>query len=250
MPKSTNKPTASQNRKAREREMRMELILENAKEILLKKGIQNLNMDELAEQIEYSKGILYQHFSSKEDIVLAVAADAMRVRAELFEKAIGFQGTTREKMRAISFACGHFALQYPSYYELETTIRSNSFWDRASEARQDAHKMQLGRCFKACATVVRLAVEAGDLPAYPRHCESPELVTTSLAAITLGSGIICNLRDIAFYAQSTDRVRMMRSHQELMLDGLGWLPAGRELDLDAIDKRIRVECFPDANWLK
>src|SRR5690349_454525 len=51
-------PTMSviQARKERERAAREELILNQAQHMLLKDGFQNLNLDVLAESVEYSKG--------------------------------------------------------------------------------------------------------------------------------------------------------------------------------------------------
>src|SRR6516225_5463962 len=59
-----------QARKERERAAREELILDHAQRMLLRDGFQNLNLDELAEAVEYSKGTLYLHFKTKEDIAL------------------------------------------------------------------------------------------------------------------------------------------------------------------------------------
>src|SRR5262249_1429240 len=87
-----------QTRKERDRAAREELILDHAQKILLRDGFQNLNLDELAEAVEYSKGTLYLHFKTKEDIALAVVTRAQKERADLFERALGFQGRSRERV--------------------------------------------------------------------------------------------------------------------------------------------------------
>src|SRR5215471_2763453 len=105
-----------QARKERERATREELILDHAQRMLLQDGFQNLNLDDLAEAVEYSKGTLYLHFKTKEDIALAVVTRAQKERANFFERALQFQGRSREKARAIGFACCHFANVYPDYF--------------------------------------------------------------------------------------------------------------------------------------
>src|SRR5690349_21328579 len=106
-------------RKERERAAREELILDHAQRILLRDGFQNLNLDALAECIEYSKGTLYLHFKTKEDIALAVVTRALKERADLFERAVQFHGRSRERVRAIGFACCHLAKVYPHYYNVD-----------------------------------------------------------------------------------------------------------------------------------
>src|SRR3974377_1429166 len=93
-----------QARKERERAAREELILDHAQRILLRDGFQNLILDELAQAIEYSKGTLYLHFKTKEDIALAVVTRALKERADFFERALSFQGRSRERIRTVGFA--------------------------------------------------------------------------------------------------------------------------------------------------
>src|SRR5229473_2976171 len=90
-----------QARKERERAAREELILDHAQRMLLKDGFQNLNLDELAEAVEYSKGTLYLHFKTKEDIALAVVTRVLKERADFFERAAQFKGRSRERVGAI-----------------------------------------------------------------------------------------------------------------------------------------------------
>src|SRR5215468_3571804 len=94
-----------QARKERERAAREELILDHAQKMLLKDGFQNLNLDNLAEAVEYSKGTLYLHFKTKEDLALAVVTRAQKERADFFERALKFHGKTREQISAVGFAC-------------------------------------------------------------------------------------------------------------------------------------------------
>src|SRR5258707_11868569 len=92
-------------RKERERAAREELMIDHATRLLLKDGYQNLNLDVLAQAIEYSKGTIYLHFSTKEDLALAVSTRVLKERADLFERAAPFQGRTRGRVRAIGFGC-------------------------------------------------------------------------------------------------------------------------------------------------
>src|SRR6476661_1529318 len=152
-----------QARKERERAAREELILDHAQRMLLENGFQNLNLDELAEAVEYSKGTLYLHFKTKEDIALAVVTRAQKERADFFERAAQFDGRSRERVRAIGFACCHFANVYPDYYNVEMMLKSLSFWEKADEHRQHQYAMQGSRCFRVLHRLVTDGLHEGDL---------------------------------------------------------------------------------------
>ena len=121
------------SRKERERAARENLIVELAAGLLARDGFQNLNLDELAAAAEYSKGTLYLHFKTKEDLVLAVSTRALKHRADLLERAAAFSGATRERARAMAFACCQFMVTHPEFFALELVLQSRSFWGRASE---------------------------------------------------------------------------------------------------------------------
>ncbi len=63
-------------RKEREKEERKRLILEQAKYLILERGIPSLSMQDIADAAELSKATLYLYFQSKEAILAAILADS------------------------------------------------------------------------------------------------------------------------------------------------------------------------------
>lgn len=59
-------------RRLREREARIELILDSASEVFAVRGLQEATMEEIAEKAELGKGTLYYYFPSKEAILCAL----------------------------------------------------------------------------------------------------------------------------------------------------------------------------------
>ncbi len=55
--------------KERQRQEREALILLAAEEVLIEKGYHEMSMDEIAARVGISKGTVYLHFASKEDLV-------------------------------------------------------------------------------------------------------------------------------------------------------------------------------------
>ena len=236
-----------QTRKVRDRAAREELILDHAQRILLRDGFQNLNLDELAEAVEYSKGTLYLHFKTKEDIALAVVTRAQKERADFFERAASFEGRSRERVRAIGFACCHFAKVYPDYFNVEMMLKSLSFWEKADEARQHQFAMQGGRCFRVMHKLVTEGLQSGDLPQGKMPSEE---IVFSIVSMAIGSHIMGRNPHAVLIAGIEDPLRILCQNVNLVLDGLKWKPLTDEWDYDTVDRRIQTEIFPEATWFK
>ena len=236
-----------QARKERERAAREELILNQAQHMLLKDGFQNLNLDVLAEAVEYSKGTLYLHFRTKEDIALAVVTRAQKERADLFERALRFNGRSRERVRAIGFACCHFANVYPDYYNVEMMLKSLSFWEKADETRQHQYAMQGGRCFRAMGKLVSDGLHDGDLPSGKLR---PEQIVFAIASTAIGSHIMSRNNHALMLVGIDDPLEALCENVNILLDGLSWKPLSSEVDYKAMDRRIKNEIFPEATWFK
>src|SRR5271165_2360473 len=103
-------------RKQREVRQRETALLGIARKMLIEQGYAGLSMDQLAESTEYSKGTIYQHFSTKEDLVTALAIESMERRVELFLRAEQFVGRSRERMLAIGVADEIFSLLETHHY--------------------------------------------------------------------------------------------------------------------------------------
>jgi AcrR family transcriptional regulator len=238
--------SASTNRKERERAAREELILDHGQRLLLRDGFQNLNLDQLAKAIEYSKGTIYLHFKTKEDLALAISTRALKERADLFERASQFTGKTRERIRAIGFACCEFAVTNRDFFNIEMMLKSTSFWEKSSEERRRQHGIQAGRLFQIVTAIVIEAVRCGDLPAQTRVTD----VTLSLIAVTMGSHIAAMEPDLQMLFAIEDPLAVVRRNQDVICDGWGWKPLLNEWDYAATDRRIRAEIFPRCTWLR
>ena len=63
--------------KERQRQLREDLILDTAHELLLEQGYAEMSMDDLASRVGVSKATLYQHFPSKEELAVRVIVRSM-----------------------------------------------------------------------------------------------------------------------------------------------------------------------------
>ena len=74
--------------KERQHLAREDAIVETAHDILAEQGYEKMNMDDLAKRVGVAKATLYQHFPSKEDVLVGVIVRLMRLgESQLFSEA-------------------------------------------------------------------------------------------------------------------------------------------------------------------
>ena len=79
---------------------RREQLLEAASEVFVDRGFHAAGMDEIADRAGVSKPVLYQHFSSKQDLFLAVLAQHVDVLVSGVRQALRTTTDNRQRLRA------------------------------------------------------------------------------------------------------------------------------------------------------
>lgn len=231
-------------RKQREVQQRELLLLDVARRMLIEKGYAGLNMDRLAEATEYSKGTIYQHFSTKEDLVTALALQSMEQRVMLFGKAREFQGRPRERLTAIGVADELFARLHPHYFRSELIIKIADLEDRASLERREMMQGLECRCVDDALAIVHEAVAAGDLK-LPKST-APGDVIFGVFTLSIGTqSTILNFREVLQEMGISSPLSSYRDNCQFLLDGFGWRPLRTEWDYAETYRRIAREVFAD-----
>lgn len=230
------------DRKARAWKERDRLILENADVLLEQHGYLGLNLNELAEKIEYSKATIYNHYESKEDLILAVATMHLEKRAELFGRSLTFAGRARERMFVIGFADMLLAKLYPHAFTIHQVVSSPSIWDKASEEQQRCHREAAHRCMSIASEVIRQARIGGDLPE-----ESPtdQHILAGLVGLAKGTHLLAEGPSIFPEEMNVQPLELLFDNFGVFLDGAGWKPLSTEWDYENTQQRIEQELFPE-----
>jgi len=97
---ASRRPT-TRSLKERQREEREALILEAAYGVLLEKGYYEASIDEIAARVGISKGTVYLHFASKEDLVGALLEQQIVESLALVDQAISEETTVRARLEQI-----------------------------------------------------------------------------------------------------------------------------------------------------
>jgi AcrR family transcriptional regulator len=231
-------------RKQREVHQRELMLLDVARKMLIENGYAGLNMDRLAEATEYGKGTVYQHFSTKEDLVTALALQTMEQRTLLFARAATFKGRPRERFMAIGVADELFGRLHPHYYRSEMIIKMADLEERASEQRLQTLQQFEHRCLADVTAIVEDAVKQKDL-ALPPTMKPAEVVYAVFTLVIGNQTTLQIFRHVLEDLAIDDPLVASRNNMQALLDGLGWRPLRAEWDYDSTLTRIAREVFPN-----
>lgn len=231
-------------RKQKEIRQREAYLLDVARKMLMEQGFAGLSMDRLAEATEYSKGTIYQHFSTKEDLVAALAIQSIENRRELFERARKFEGRARERMFAIGVADELFGRLHPQYYKAEMVIRLANLQDRADVQRRKLLQERDRECIEWLHEVIEAAIADGDLVL--REPWKPGCLAMATFAVAVGTHLGLVHADPIFRDGPLEHpCCLKRESVNMMLDGFGWRPLYTEWDYEATRVRVMETIFPD-----
>ena len=230
-------------REVREREL---LLMQVARKMLIEQGYSGLSMDQLAEATEYSKGTVYQHFSTKEDLVTALAIESMERRVALFLRAEKFVGRTRERMMAIGVADEIFSRLETHHYRSEFIIKLANLRDRASTERREALERLESACFGTVVRIVQAGIDCGELP---QGIDAREVVY-SVVTMALGTHMTAlHYCPMLKEFEIADPVRLLLNGIHILLDGYSWKPLRAEWDYGVTYQRIFSEVFGEERKL-
>ncbi|WZO97760.1 TetR/AcrR family transcriptional regulator [Isosphaeraceae bacterium EP7] len=231
-------------RKQREVQQREELLLALARTMLIEQGYAGLSMDRLAEASEYSKGTVYHHFATKEDLVTALAVQSNAQRIALFDRARVYNGRPRERMVALGFADELFARLHPHYFHAEMIVRMADLGDRATAERLGAFGCQDDLICGWVCDIVRDAERAGDIVLKPPTTAG----SVAFGVFTLAIGTheaMTKLPHTLNAFEIGDPFAVMSQNIQHFLDGLGWRPLVSEWDYAETLRKVAREIFAD-----
>ena len=218
-------------------------ILGIAGGIVAANGPGALSMERVLTEVNFSKGTLYNHFSSREDLLVALNAKCFADHLEYFERGALFHGRTRERFLATGM--GHEIKQridpQPVDFVLTDDILQHAS-ERWRSAFIDAHRKTLS----VFSGIVRDAIASGDLSGD----WAPEFVASAVWSLSVGAmdlfagGLI--YRGTAKETFHGHRRRMIAT----LLDGFAWLPLSKDHDYEATRARVLSEIYrPEATRL-
>jgi AcrR family transcriptional regulator len=235
----------TRERRRREFAEREQRFLDQARNLICENGLLNLQMARVARGCDYATGTLYQHFASKEDLLLALNSHLVASRVELFQRVVAWDAPSRERILAIAVADIIFARQYPEHFRLAQYVTTEAVWRTASPERRE-ESLETGRPLgESVGRIVQDAIEAGDLVG---HGLNPYELIVGNWTMAQGMHTLVHAEGLLDQYNIREPYRRLLMHQQLLLNGMGWHPVQDAWDdqrLNQLLTRIHRDLFSD-----
>lgn len=233
-------PTSTKTEKLLAREQE---LIRTALEIMGREGAAGLTMDKVVARVPYSKGTVYNHFCSREDLLTAICNVGMERLAKRFSRAVRFQGTSRERLLAVHYAYLLHALLDPIQFTLIISAKTSSQIERTSQRRLNIHYQLEKQLMEPVFELVTEAIDNGDL-VLPARMGRRQVVFCNWASCFGTISLLINNKNSCSGRLGLDIRNEVFSHANLLLDGLQWRALSTERDYETTLQRIESEIFP------
>lgn len=126
--------------KEQEKERRRDYILDAAEKLFFSRGYDNVSMDDIANEVELSKGTLYLYFKDKESLFFTVVLRGARILNSMIEEEIKNCKTGIEILDTFAVVYFEFVNKYPDYNQAYLYFRSARFAIEDSEGVNEVAK--------------------------------------------------------------------------------------------------------------
>ncbi|MCC2523686.1 TetR/AcrR family transcriptional regulator [Vibrio coralliilyticus] len=218
----------------------IELIL-LAKALVQKEGWSNLTMDKLTAASPYSKGTIYNHFSSKEDAIVALCIHSLKSEAVLFARAADFEGCTREKIIAMHVGYRIYTRMEPILSMCALMAKNPFVLEKASPERVKELNELEEQVIEGADQLVNYAVESGDLKFSPGI--SSDAIVFANWSIAFGSNALTQNASNSHCINRLQDPFSVLHNANMLLDGLNWKPLSSEWDYKKTWRRVEQELF-------
>ncbi|VAW51879.1 Transcriptional regulator, AcrR family [hydrothermal vent metagenome] len=231
------------SRKEREIHEREELILSAAQKMLHQHGYNYLTMDRVAEMVEYSKGTIYNHFASKEDLVCSLCCRCITNLITIFERAYHYPGSTRERYSAIGIGYSLYHQLNPMDAQNIQTVKNNAVREKINDGKLTEMELLEQKITKIARSIVQEAIDCGDLnKQYQQNVNTIVFGCWSMhyGALLLDQSDI-PLQELGF----SPVVNMLWHNANIYLDGYNWLPLSTTSNTKKLFEKISSALFDD-----
>lgn len=244
IPRSKTSPSAAPvSRKQRELAKRDTLILDVAQNILHQHGYTYLTMERIAEAVEYSKGTIYNHFSSKEDLICSLCCRSIDNLIEIFTRAVRYEGSSRERFSAIGIGYSLHHQINPMAAQIIQIIKINSVREKISPQKLNEMESLEQRITGIAMSVVQDAIDCGDLPR--ETSEIADSIVFGCWSMHYGALLLeqsdIPLKNLGF----SPAVELLWLNTQKFLDGYNWLPLSSDNGHETMFRKLSADLYED-----
>lgn len=234
---------STKHRRRREVAERERLFLEKTRELVCQEGLLRLQMARIAGACEYATGTLYQHFASKEDLIVALLTDRSEERIQLFRRGATWDASPRDRMFAFANADVVFLSRNPEYCRVERFATTEVVWTSASKERRAAYLDSMAPIGGLALGIIEDAVQRGDLDLTDTSAEE---IAVSLWTLVEGTHSLVQTEGSLELFALHEPYRLMGRNIHRLLNSFGWKPffdAGDAAACRQYADRVMAEVF-------
>ncbi|MGI9241467.1 MAG: TetR/AcrR family transcriptional regulator [Verrucomicrobiales bacterium] len=241
-------PTPNLPPKLDKREQRHLELLIVARDVLIRSGLAGFSIDQVAKLAGYSRPTVYSHFSSKNEVLDALARKNLELGVELIEQAKRFEGTARERSFALVLGYEVMARFYPEEFHVTELLGMSWVRESLPKSTAGAFASMVETFYAALLQQIERAVEEGELVLRPGLTKG-NVVFHSLAMANGIYSAIIKERIILRLSDPAEPWAEARAALQCYWDGIGWQEAETEIGYPEVADRFLKESFPEL-WLQ
>ena len=174
------------------RQIRERDLVRATRDLFDERGMQDAPIEQIARAAGIARGLVYRHFSSKEELFVLTVTDYLAELAIVLEEAIARGRTPAKRLERCAEAYARFCVRYPAFIDSALSLMrrparelqqivSESVWLRLGQG--------MARCSDQLAAVLRDGAESGDF-----DVEDPDYMANYLWTATLGALHLARIR--------------------------------------------------------
>ena len=218
-------------------------LIDIAQRIVDGECLTTITIDRLVVESPYSKGTIYKHFISKEDLMMAMCNTSMQELQEFLARGLKFEGCSRERMVAVMVSYVIWAKTTPSQLFAVLSAHSPSVLALSSEKRVLIKTQTATKLMGMFNIEISNAIKAGDL-VLPKDM-TYEQVTFAMWSASWGAMALITSKAESEGIGPMILERESFTNIRLILDGFDWKPLSSDWDYSDTIKRIANSLFED-----
>ncbi len=230
---TADEPLQKRQQAKLQREQQLLLL---AQQILQQDGFAGLTMDRLTALSSVSKGTIYNHFCSKEDLFTALSVDSLQRQLQLFQQALQIPGHSREQALALHLAYYRFSTTEPTLFLCLLTATTPGVVEKSSPERLALRQQLEFQLAALCQQLITQAIALGDLQLRAGQTIDA-LAFVQWAQAFGGNALFKPTQQLGLFSQLQAQPTMLLG-VNLLLDGLNWRPLSSEWDYQASWQRM------------
>lgn len=220
-------------------------LLDIAEQLVADHGFANFTMDKLTAACSYSKGTVYNHFNSKEDLIVGLCIRCLTAEIALFEQAVCFEGNLREKCLSVVYAYQKHAFEHPTLFMCVLSAKTPAVMEKASPERLEQAEQLSKQITYYCDSLFNEAIKDGALQLH----QGFELngLTFALWATAFGTNaLMITAGSVESISRLEDRIPQL-DNINILLDGMGWTPLSADWDYHHTWQQIQQQFESQTN---